>query len=482
MKERPGADLTAKKGFGRNLMDEEGPMEKKSKLGDDLGKGFNHRTLGRRKFLMASGGAALAAAGSVAMPYIANAQQTTLRFWTTQRGTGQRKAYQKIMSAFEKAHPQFKVNFEIYGEEEAIPKLAAARAGGSIPDVISHLPAPFAIQLFDEGLLTPMDEVLEAIGEDDFFPNGLELYKDAKTGHYVALCIANGSTPGSLWYRKDLLADAGLDVPKYWDEFLVAAKKMTKRGIYGTIYPFGKTSMGSVLALQTVWQAGGNIVDPDLNVTFNTDETVAALEFAKEMSEFSPGASASYSYSETINGFVSGRAATAPYSARVLTNVKNDNPKIADHISLMPYPYRREGKQQLYSDFQALVMPKGGASAEGALLFANWLFKKDQLVTFLHATPGHNLPDVKSIAESKEFRGHPLLVKYANELDTLFEVTLEARNLLKETPMHPINRRAGHVFGARAIVETYHDVIVGGMPPKEAAARGQDRIAAVMKG
>ena len=118
-------------------------MKKLWKATADSGNGRNSRTFGRRKFLRSSGGAALAVAGSLAMPNIARAQTTTLQFWTTQRGTSQRKAYQKIISEFEKQYPEFKVNFQIYGEEEAITKLAAARAAGNLPDVMSHLPAPF---------------------------------------------------------------------------------------------------------------------------------------------------------------------------------------------------------------------------------------------------------------------------------------------------------------------------------------------------
>ena len=38
---------------------------------------------------------------------------------------------------------------------------------------------------------------------------------------------------------------------------LGTVKDTTKGGVYGTIYPFGKTNMGDKLLQQTIWRAGG---------------------------------------------------------------------------------------------------------------------------------------------------------------------------------------------------------------------------------
>ena len=46
-----------------------------------------------------------------------------------------------------------------------------------------------------------------------------------------------------MWYRKDLLDAAGLEVPKTWDEFAAAAKALTKDGVYGCSFPCGASDM-----------------------------------------------------------------------------------------------------------------------------------------------------------------------------------------------------------------------------------------------
>ena len=113
---------------------------------------------------------------------------------------------------------------------------------------------------------------------------------------------------------------------------------------------------------------------------------------------------------------------------------------------------------------------------------ALWLLKKENYLKFLHSVPGHNLPNLKSIANSPEYQSDPLLKKYAKESRTLIDATAKSRSFLKETPEHQVNVKAGSIFNSRVLVETIHDLVIGNMSAKEAAAKGADKIAAIMKG
>lgn len=434
--------------------------------------------IGRRKFLKASGGAAAMVAGSIAMPRIARARTTTIQFWGTQRGTAQRAAYKAIIEGFEKEHPEFKVNIELAGADPLWSKLTSALAGGNPPDLISNLPAPLAVQLNEHGLLEPFDDVIKAIGESDFVSNALNLFRDK--GSYFASTVSN-HTLSNFWYRTDLASEAGLEAPTYWDELITFARTLTKGNTYGTIIPHGKSDMGTVMLIQSVWQAGGYFINPDLTVAFNSPETVAALEFLKEASQYSPPGSANYSYPETINGFISGRTASTLYTGRVIVNLNKKNPALADKFSVVAYPHRRGGRPASEAAFPSLFIPKGAGTVEGAKLFAQWLYKKEDYVRFLHAAPGHSLPVLKSVINSKEFMSHPMIVKYRKEVDVMIENTERGRTLLKESDQHPFNKKAGQIFSSKVLAETLQDVIVGGVPPKQAAAKGADRIAAIMK-
>ncbi len=423
----------------------------------------------------------LGAAGAVVAPMIVRAQTPrNFTFWTTQRGPEQEVVYRAIFDGFEKANPGVKVTVQAFLEEDLLPKLAAGLATGTAPDLISHMPPEFVMQLNQQSLLQPMDDVINTIGAADFYPNSLELLQDAKTGQHAGLVIVNSTTTGCLWYRTDLV-ESGANGFADWDAMLATAKRTTGHGIFGTIYPCGKTSMGDKLLLQTIWRAGGFVFAPDGSVAFNSPATVAAFDFVKQLMPFSPAGSVSYAYTETINGFVGGRAASAPYSGRVLINVGTDDPKIADKIAMVPYPMGKGGRDTFAGDFQSLVIPKAAKDFGLSKAVALTLMQKDNYIKFLHATPSHNLPNLKSIATSAEYFDNPIIKRYRPDVERMIEATAKGRSLLKESPDHKINVSAGKVLNARVMVEALQDVIVGGMAPQAAASRGADRIAALLK-
>ena len=433
--------------------------------------------LSRRSLLL---GAAALAAPAVNAPLVHAQAARTFTFWTTQRGPEQGAVYRKIFDAFEAANPGVKVTVQAFLEEDLVPKLAASLATGTAPDLISHMPPEFVMQLNQQDLLQPMDPVIDQIGASDFYPNSLELLQDEKTGKHAGLAIVNSTTTGCLWYRTDLVTN-GADGFADWPTMIETAKHTTGRGVFGTIYPFGKTSMGDKLLLQTIWRAGGTIFAPDGAVAFDSPQTVAAFEFIQQLLPYSPPSSVSYAYTETIDGFVGGRAASAPYSGRVLINVQTQNAKIADKISMVPYPMAKDGRDTFVGDFQSLVIPKAARDFGLSKAVALTLMQKDNYIAFLHATPSHNLPNLKSVATSEEYFKNPIIQRYRPEVERMILATSKGRSLLKETSAHHINLNAGKILNSRVMVESLQDVIVGGMTPKAASAKGADRIAALTK-
>lgn len=82
-----------------------------------------------------------------------------------------------------------------------------------------------------------------------------------------------------LFYRKDLLDEAGLDVPETWDEFLEAAIALNNPSDrYGAV--MGARTDEAVWDFQHyLFGFGGSILDDDYNVMVNNETGVQALEF-----------------------------------------------------------------------------------------------------------------------------------------------------------------------------------------------------------
>jgi len=432
--------------------------------------------LDRRQLVF--GAAAIAAATAVPTRRARAQAPVRLRAMTLQGQPLQLKAYQEMVANFEAAHPGIKVAIEPIQEAVLWPKLSAAYAGGDVPDIVLQITAPPTISLHGSGLVLPMDDVIKAVGEEDFEPQALSLYKDK--GSYFAAPVSNNCV-SLLWYRKDLLAEAGLEVPQHWDELVNVARALTKNGKYGTALPFGKTAMTNSIMWTLIYQAGGRVIAPDNSVVFNSEPTVAALEFLKEMYQYCPPGATRYDFSDVLNAYVTGASATTMYTGRAIVNVNQQNPAIADRISVAPYPYRRGGVPWRSGAFESIIIPKGSKHVDEAKLFAAWNFQPSTYIKFLNATPGHQIPTRKSVLASAEYRSDPLLQKYSKELDVTIDTLSKARSTAKPFDDSPLIFKAGEIQGSGVFAETVQRVVIEGQPAKAAAAWGQDRIARIMQ-
>jgi len=436
-------------------------------------------TVNRRSFLRgAAGAAALGATASVPFSRAWADDPVTINVFTLQGQPLQLKAYEKMVSGFEAAHPGIKVNILPISQTDLWPKLAASYAGGDVPDLILQMTSENVVSLYGQGLLEPMDDVITAVGEDDFEPAGRNLFKDE--GHYFAVPASNNCV-SLLWYRKDLLAEAGLEPPKTWSEYIAMAKALTKNGMYGASMPYGQAAMANSITWTLIYQAGGYIIAPDMSVVFDSEPTYAMLEFMKEIHEYVPPGANRYDFVDVLKAYVTGSAASCMYTGRAIVNVNTQNPSIADQISCVPFPIRDGGKEWWSGAFEAIIMPKAAKNKEAAKLFAAWNFKPDEYIAFINATPGHQIPELRSIMASDAYRSDPLLQKYPKELDITIDTLAKAHATCKPEDDFPIILKAGQLQNSGVFAETIQRVVIEGQTPKAAAAWAQDRIADFMK-
>ncbi len=432
------------------------------------------------KGLTALGGAVL---GGAAMGGIGRARAQgvkTLRVWTTQGAPLQREAYKVIIAAFEAENPNIKIALEFVSDNDAWSKLGAAFAGGDVPDVVQHLSSVFTGSLFQRGLLEPVTDVVEKVGENDFSDAARDVYRDPKGGYFAT--VIGTAVLSTFWYRKDLLAAEGLTAPKYFDEWLKVAKATTKGGRYGASLPYSGRGFTNFLVDYTIQASGGWLVAPDLSVTANSPAVIAALEFLKEMRPYAPPGANNYSFDESLGGFVSGAAATSIYTGRVLTNVSEKNPAIEPHIEALPYPYRRDGGRPFATNsFASQFIPKGSKNVDEAKLFAAFQYRPDMYVKFLHSAPGHLLPVLTSIGNSPDYLNHPLLARHKAAVAVMVDEASWGGAPVKPSKEHALILKSGDIFGANVMANALQRIVVDGATPAATAAWLQDEVAKIMK-
>ena len=183
----------------------------------------------------------------------------------------------------EKAGIQLEV--VIFNGQDQVELYNAALESGNIPDVMFMASAICSGYLGNDQLL-PLNDMIEKIEARDnvhFFDEMLD-YWTIDGNVYTVPSVAESRV---LIYRKDMLAEAGYEnPPETWEELREIAKAITdpEKGIYGFGEPFGScfdTITNQSLSMLWAWDACE--IDAEGNVAINSENTLALINFLKEM-------------------------------------------------------------------------------------------------------------------------------------------------------------------------------------------------------
>ncbi len=426
-------------------------------------------------------GALAVSAGALAMNSPRARADTTIRWWSTQSSPEQLAAYRFQMASFEARHPGVRVLFEQTSDEGYPAQLAAAFAGGNVPNLVTHLPSFAVADYWNAGLLAPFDPVIDAVGRDRFFAGTNRVY-EIEPGVHAAAGIGN-TAANMLWLRTDLMQRADIEkAPETWDELRAACRQMQGRGIYGAQLPYAKNSATSLVIVCFIHGAGGQILSPDLEVAIDSDEAADALEFYRSMRELCPPGATGYSWGESLGAFVSGATATGLYAGRVLVNVSRRNPRLEDHITCVPFPtVSAEVSPWTFNDYPSVFIPADAPDLEITRQFAAWLYEGDGYIRQLHATPGHILPVLKTAAEDARYLDHDLVQRYRKEIGLMSTSAAAGHNLGWESPEHRINVKAGALVNSGILAEMVQRVVLNDEQPRAVLADTAQRIETIMK-
>lgn len=119
-----------------------------------------------------------------------------------------------------------------------------------------------------------------------------------------------------MFYRADILAEAGVEPPKTWEDMVTAAKAIQdSTDASGVALPYGKLNGQNLMVwMNLLWGKGGDLFDADGNAIFNSAEGVAATEkYISYLSEeIVPAGSAVFVEQDAVNSFKQGNSAMLP--------------------------------------------------------------------------------------------------------------------------------------------------------------------------
>lgn len=193
------------------------------------------------------------------------------------------KLQQQLYETFQARNPGVRLSPEgVPGAGEYVSKVLLSFVAGSPPDAMS-LDASSAAIFIESGLLQDLGPYIrrdKAFDLKDFFPNVVDI---ARRGDAV-YAIPVDFTPMVMYYNKRLFRQAGVPYPKpgwTYDDFLSAAKRLTRDGRYGFVLP--NWMPGWIL---WIWNNGGDVLSPDghrASGYLDGPESVEAITFLRDL-------------------------------------------------------------------------------------------------------------------------------------------------------------------------------------------------------
>ncbi|MDH6579732.1 extracellular solute-binding protein [Kitasatospora sp. MAP5-34] len=242
----------------------------------------------------------------------------TITYWDTSNATNEAPNYQALVSKFEAANPNIKVNFVNVPFDQAQNKLQTAMGASGAPDVFRS-EVGWTSAFAKGGYLEPLDGTPAATDTSAFQASLIQQAKYDGKLYGVPLVT---DTLGFL-YNKALFAKAGITAaPKTWDELKAdAALVKDKAGVDGFFMRAGD----GYYAMPFLYGEGTNMVDAaNKKITINSPEAAKAVETYKSMFT-APGTVkadvTTDSYAHMMDAFNSGKVAAIINGPWELTNI-----------------------------------------------------------------------------------------------------------------------------------------------------------------
>jgi multiple sugar transport system substrate-binding protein len=242
--------------------------------------------LTRRDFLKTTAGAA--AAGSLGVGgTMWSSDALAQSHWKPEKGAKLRVLrWKKFVQGDEDMWLENTKKFTQQTGIEVRPKAAVAANVGSGPDII--------ISTFEDAhqypeKLVDVTDVCDYLGKK--YGGWYDVCKDYCTDKGRWIAVPMGCAGNALVYRKSQLEKAGLsEFPRDLQGFMNYAKAVKAQGCPPGFALGNATGDGNSWTHWVVWAHGGKMVDQHNNVVIDSPETIAALEYVKELySTFVPG-------------------------------------------------------------------------------------------------------------------------------------------------------------------------------------------------
>lgn len=356
------------------------------------------------------------------------AAQTTIEFWSTQTEEERVEAINELIDRFEDENSDYSIDLVTVQEDDIPTRLSSGMAAGKLPDII-EVGAENIMSLGKEGTLDSeiVGEVVESIGEDNFYDGSLTMLSNPDGGHFGV--PFHGWVQG-IWYREDLFEEKGLEAPTNWDAIIKAAEEFynPSEQEYGIVIGTNRDSYARQTFTQYALSNNARIFDEEGDIVFNSSEMIETLDFYSRLAEFTPPGPNGWRDARDL--YLSGRVPMMMYSSYIMgdigtgdTDYEGEEGEVVENlVDKTNFANTMEKENEaVFGQITGLSFVKSDDQdkIEGAKKFVEFLMTGDNYIDFLHMAPGGMNPVLEGVADDSKYQENEVLEAWGEKAEII---------------------------------------------------------------
>ena len=380
---------------------------------------------------------------------------------------------QKLAGDFE-AETGIKANIDVVGQDVFENRITLSFTGGSGDIDVVHTPVIQVQRWVAADWLKPITAEVDAMPvKDEILAGPLDAY--VVNGERWAVPFMAGT--GLMTYRKDVLDEAGLDVPETWEDMLkvaaavnnddisaIAMRAVPGQGFNMFIFPMVMRAYGGKFFED---YAGG-----DLTPAINSPENLEALKiYIKLLNDYAPQGAGNFNFAEVKAAASNGQVVFVVEGTGIVSQlVDAEKSQFAAETGLALPPGGPEGRSPAIA-VHGMGIPANSKNAEAAAKFIEWAVSAETVTKIAMSEP---FPDFTTgtVADNAD-----VVAKYAEVHPDFLKLRVQALDLAigHYRPLLPEWPTLGQAIG-----ENINAAINGLMSPEEALAAAEEEMGDIL--
>ena len=358
------------------------------------------------------------------------------------------------------------VRVDSEGWEDVRPKAAVAANVGSGPDII--------ISTFEDAHQYP-DKLVDVTDVCNYlggkYGGWYDVCKDYCTDKGKWIAVPMGCAGNAIVHRISHMKQVGFEeFPKDTAGFLKLCQALKAKGLPPAGFALGNaTGDGNVWCHWLVWAFGGKMVDTKNNVVIDSPETIAALEYGKQLYQtFVPG-TLSWLDPNNNKAFLDEQIGVTANGISIYYAAKtSQDPKIkamAEDIGHANFPIGPIGKTTELNLFFPMMLFKYSKYPNAAKAYLAFMMEKEQYEPWQQAAIGYVSHPLAAYEKNPLWTADPKNAPYSNSMKVM----------LPNGYAGPMGYASAATMADFILVNMVAEAASGSKSPKEAMDRAKAR-------